>query len=783
MHRARAAQAVVVCATLLLIAPTLAGAQGTLEEYERANTIGERFHAGLVVDVADNPEWIAETSRFVFRRSVEGGHRFLVMDAETRAQRPAFDHDRLAASLSRETGRSFTATSLPFATVGFANDERALTVTFGGVAWRCTLADYRCAQVEAEAQPTEPQSRPRSFGVVRDMSQPGDSTPRRSPDGRWEVVSHNYNLAVRRAGESENDELVLLSTDGSEGNFYELESVVWAPDSRRLAAFRVRPGHPRQVHYVESSPQDQVQPRYSSELYAKPGDVVDHEQPVIFHLDGPRQVDVPNALFPNPYQLDNLAWWDDGRAVTFEYNQRGHRLYRVIEVDAGTGAARAIIDEKPETFFYYRPSPRGKRFRHDVDDGREIIWMSERDGWNHLYLYDGETGRVKNQITRGEWVVRGVDHVDEANRLVYFRAGGMNPEQDPYFVHYYRINFDGTGLTPLTEANGTHTVSYSPDMEYYVVSWSRVDLPHVTELRLTRDQAVLAELGRGDHAALLDEGWRPPEVFAAKGRDGETDVWGIIIRPSNFDPGKQYPVIEHIYAGPQYSYVPKEFGVLTRGLHQQAEMGFIVAMIDGMGTSNRSKAFHDVAWKDLGDAGFPDRILWHEAVAEQYDWYDISRVGIYGGSAGGQNAVGALLFHPDFYYAAVASNGCHDNRMDKISWNEIWMSWPVGPHYAASSNVDNAHRMEGQLLLIVGEQDTNVDPSSTYQVADALIRADKDFDFLMIPGAGHGVGGSYTLRKRFDFFVRHLHGVEPPRWNGGIQVAAADDGDAAAGEY
>lgn len=257
----------------------------------------------------------------------------------------------------------------------------------------------------------------------------------------------------------------------------------------------------------------------------------------------------------------------------------------------------------------------------------------------------------------------------------------------------------------------------------------------------------------------------PPEVFTAKGRDGKTDIWGIIIRPTNFDSTKKYPVIENIYAGPQGSFVPKNFSTQL-GMQAQAELGFIVVQIDGMGTSNRSKAFHDVAWKNLGDAGFPDRILWHKAVAAKYAYYDTSRVGIYGTSAGGQNSMGALLFHPEFYKAAVSAAGCHDNRMDKIWWNEQWMG-VIGPHYGASSNVDNAHKLQGKLLLVVGEMDQNVDPSSTFQVVNALIKANKTFDLLVIPGAGHTSGGPYGDRKRWDFFVHHFIGAEPPERNRG----------------
>jgi dipeptidyl aminopeptidase/acylaminoacyl peptidase len=345
----------------------------------------------------------------------------------------------------------------------------------------------------------------------------------------------------------------------------------------------------------------------------------------------------------------------------------------------------------------------------------------------------------------------------------------MNADQDPYFIHFYRIGFDGKGLTAFTQANGTHTVTWSPDRKYYVDSYSRVDLPTVTELRRASDGAMLP-LETGDMSAAVAAGFRPPEVFVAKARDGKTDIWGIIVRPITFAANRKYPVIEQIYAGPQGSFVPKTWGG-GQGLQSTAELGFVMVQIDGMGTNNRSKAFHDVAWKNLKDAGFPDRILWHQAAAAQYPWYDATRVGVYGGSAGGQNAAGAVLFHPEFYDAALASSGCHDNRMDKIWWNELWMG-EMGAHYEESSNIANAHRLKGKLFLAVGEMDTNVDPSSTMQLVDALIRAGKDFELLVVPNGGHGAMGADGNRRRSDFFVRSLYGSAPPDWNAGATLSA-----------
>jgi dipeptidyl aminopeptidase/acylaminoacyl peptidase len=770
--------------SILLFLPVAVYAQGTLSDYERARNLRNKFQ-GLATGIAERAVWIDKTNRFWYRKSVKGGNEFVLVDAETLAKKPAFDHQRLAASLSSAASQKYTSVTLPFTTFSFA--EGAVEFVAGDATWRCDLSDYVCKKIGpappgAQGRPPEEDS-PGEYGndvydgMVNLSPQVGQSragfqrqdqnqTSKPSPDGKWEALIQNYNIFIRPKGKTESSP---LSYDGSEGNYYTLASIVWSPDSKRLAAYRVRSGYRRQVHFIESSPADQLQPKHSTRDYAKPGDALDIAQPALFDLDAKKQIIIDNTLFPNPYSLSGMVWWKDGRAFTFEYNQRGHQAYRVIEVDAATGRARAIISEEPQTFFSYRPLSGnqrevGTRYRYDLSDGREIIWASERDGWRHLYLYDAVTGKVKNQITKGNWVVRGVEKIDEEKRQIWFQAGGMHAGQDPYFAHYYRINFDGSGLVRLTQADAYHTVVFSPDQKYYVDTYSRVDLPTVSELRSATDQKLLLELERGDISELLQAGWSAPESFTSKGRDGKTDIWGVIIRPASFDPSKKYPVIENIYAGPQGSFVPKTFSAYSP-MQSLAELGFIVVQIDGMGTANRSKSFHDVAWRNLGDAGFPDRLLWHRALAAKHSWYDISRVGIYGTSAGGQNSTGGLLFHPEFYKAAVSNSGCHDNRMDKIWWNEQWMGWPLGPHYAASSNVDNAHRLRGRLLLIAGEMDTNVDPSSTLQVVNALIKADKTFDLLLVPGGGHGAGGAFGQRLLYDFFVHHLLGVEPPDWN------------------
>jgi dipeptidyl aminopeptidase/acylaminoacyl peptidase len=794
-------------AVLLLLASlaVVAGAQLAPADYDRALDLQQKYR-GLVTHMPDHLEWIEGTDLFVYRRTIPmapsagsssgsggrdgfgsfGAREFVLYNAQTHESKPAFDHAHLADVLSKDLGEPVKADALPFERFNFEDGGKTLRFRHGEDGWRCDLTAYTCEKLPSHHEP------------VADDDGGYDSTPPAvngpahgvpSPDGKWLAFVEDFNVAIRPAkSDAAQKQTVLLSEDGSEGDYYAAETLSWSPDSKHLAAYRIRPGYRRVIQYVESSPADQLQPKASTMVYPKAGDVLSLYQPALFQVDPSEdrtnaehaggehaggfepnaEHAIDNALFPNPYEMSPFEWWKDSRAVTFEYNQRGHQVYRVIEVDAATGKPRTLIEETSQTFINYEDLTRdqfdhGKRYRHDIDDGHEMIWASERDGWEHLYLFSGQTGALEHQITHGEWVVRAVDRVDDANKEIYFEASGMNPDEDPYFVHGYKIHFDGTGLTPLSPIAADHTLSYSPDGKFYVDTYSRIDMPPVMELHNAADGSLIATVDKADDSHLEAAGWHAPEPFHAAGRDGKTQIWGVIHRPANFDPGKKYPVVEDIYAGPQGSFVPKGFSPRAEPL---TELGFVVVQIDGMGTNNRSRAFHDVAWHDLKDAGFPDRILWHKAVAAKYPWYDISRgVGVFGTSAGGQSAMGALLFHPEFYKVAVANSGSHDNRMDKIWWNEQWMGWPVGPWYSESSNVDNAWRLQGKLLLVMGEMDKNVDPSTTLQVVDRLIKAGKDFDFLFVPGGGHGAGGRYGERRLLDFFVRNLMNQATPDWN------------------
>ncbi|HEY1082952.1 MAG TPA: prolyl oligopeptidase family serine peptidase [Prosthecobacter sp.] len=576
-----------------------------------------------------------------------------------------------------------------------------------------------------------------------------------SPNGQWSVWVEKGKVVLRdnRAGRSQ------IVKTGLEDKTPFTGGIAWAPNSSCFVVSCAAETSRRRLKMVESSPADQVQPRMKEVDYVKPGDPLPQPRPVIFRpgRDGCTHQEVSADLFPNAFlQADRLEvrWAPDGSEFYFDYNQRGHQLYRILAVDARTGATRTVVEETSQTFIDYTQ----KTWRHWLDRTGEVLWMSERDGWCHLWLYDSREGHVKQQVTKGTWVLRQVEHVDETARRVWFMASGVRAGEDPYHQHLCSIGLDGTGFRQLTEGEGQHRISWSPDKKFFIATWSRVDHPAVTELRSSDDGHLVAQLETADVSALLATGWQMPERFVAKGRDGKTDIHGVLFKPAKFDPARKYSVLEQIYAGPHGSFVPREFGVHVRQ-HEMTEAGFVLVQADGMGTNHRGKAFHEVCWKNLKDAGFPDRMAWIRAAAQTRPWMDLSRMGIYGGSAGGQSALRALLDHGNFYKAAVADCGCHDNRMDKIWWNEQWLGWPVDESYKKNSNVEDAARLQGRLLLIVGELDTNVDPSSTYQVVSALQKAGKSFEYMPIMGTGHSAAETpYGNRLRLEFLMRQLLG-------------------------
>ena len=776
-------------------------AQGTVDDYNRAYSLQTKFSAQNVYHWAQNVRWVDSTHVFHYSVQTPEGQRFILFDVDKNSKQE------------------------------FASDKEL----------NDALAAIRPPQ----------QDRPRRFGPPSMGGGRGGRTPFRqpqrhwmevdeeqdqrlvtSPDGKWEAWVEGYNLIVHEVGRPYSEKHQ-LTHDGTIGHYYS-NRIYWSPDSRKLFVCKRKSVEKRYAYYVESSPQDQLQPILHTQEYAKPGDELPQYTPYIFNLsltptsteEGSATPQSPEAqkqepfstvlnssqpLTPLPsreglgvglqYSLDWFQWTPDSRYVTMEYNQRGHKLYQLLAMDAETGQLTTLIEERSDKFVNYN-----RIWRRWLKDGR-LLWTSERDNWNHLYLY-GPTKNISKKgarrkasasqspspfgegwggapITRGPWCVREVLHVDEDAELIYFTASGVHPDEDPYNIHYFTIRFDGTDMCELTPEPGNHRAVFSSDRQYLVDTYSTPSQAPITMLRpvgmgfTPRQQAAktnvvpssweegsgVVEVSRADLSKLQDLGWQAPEVFVAPGRDGKTPMWGIIQRPTNFDPSKKYPVIEYIYAGPGDSYTPKSFQPFNWNMTPLAELGFIVVQLDGMGTSWRGKEFEEVCYKNLKDAGFPDRKAWIRAAAQKYPYMDADNVGIFGASAGGQESTTAVLLHGDFYKAAYSSCGCHDNRMDKIWWNEQWMGYPVDSSYIECSNVYHASKLERPLMLVVGELDDNVDPASTMQVADALIRAGKDFELVVLPGVHHTMGERYGEHKRYDFFVRNLLHVEPPKWN------------------
>ncbi len=733
----------------MLCIPMLWG-QGTAEDYRRAFGIQQKYGSQNVFYSWMNPHWIAgRDAAFWYVRNTPDGEAFMKVDATTGRRDVLLDPDKLAAALAAQGLKDVNPRAMALRECRVTPSTDTLHFAIGGSYW---CYDIKRNVLERRGQVPLPGKQPH-WMVVSDER---DWGPVDSPDGQWTAFIRNDNVWVRHKEDRKERQ---LSIDGCPGNYYSTH-LRWSPDSRNVAAVRIRPAQKRFVHYVESSPKDQLQPILHTQEYAKPGDELNFRVPCIFSTDGEHALVPSTELFEHQYYVTEPSWSADSRNVTFEFNERGHKVYRLLEMSATDGKVRPIVEEREEKYVNY---PR--IFRQFIDDGRQLLWSSERDGYNHLYLYDTKTGKCIRQITKGAWYVRDVQRVDEQERVIYFSSNGMRDGEDPYHIHYYRIGMDGRDLRELTPDEGHHSAWYSPDGRYLVDLWSTITQAPQAVVRSSKDGRIVMRLEKADISRLLDNGWQAPEVFHAPGRDGKTEMWGLIYRPSNFNPSQSYPVVEYIYSGPGDQYVPKAFTPYNWVATSLAELGFIVVQVDGMTTSFRSKAFEEVCYKNLRDAGLPDHMAWIRAAAGRYPCIDTTRVGIYGMSAGGQESLAAVLFHPEFYKAAYSSCGCHDNRMDKIWWNELWMGYPVDSTYSASSNVDNAWRLSRPLMLVVGELDDNVDPASTMQVADALIRAGKDFELVVIPGAHHTMGDAFGEHKRYDFFVKNLMGVEPPRWD------------------
>lgn len=754
----------------------------TWEDYVRAEKYLPQNIGKLVFKLRVTPNWAGKDDCFWYEIDTRQGKQFVYVDPQKGTRAPAFDHVKLAAQLSRATRVVCTHANLPFDRFEYTDSSlTAIKFKANEQYWQFDLETSALTKLQDSNQASD-----------NNASKPVEIV---SPDKKWAIFVKDYNLHLKcvetgveaqitfdgrekyhYASPFENQLLSAGLMKRDNAGFFMRPSVVWSPDSRKILTYKIEHENVGECFLVQSNPFDGTKrPKLHRYTYPLPGDTnVPMAQPFVIDLENmlgsPEKPGEPTLvkIKVEPQQLlyygGPRCWthWStgDNERIYFMRRERGYIVKRLYVADPKTGDTQILLEEQsPTALENYNPWA--------VDDSRLIVWHSEEDGWAHLYLYDGLTGKMKNRITSGPWVVREIHHIDELSGVIYFSASGMELGRNPYYRHLYKVKFDGTDLRLLTPEDAEHEITFTPGGKYFLDRYSRVDLAPVTVLR-TADGTLVSELEKADLGLLQQTGWSFPERFSVKARDGVTDLYGMIVRPSNFDPSKSYPIIEANYSGPQTVRTPLSFadGSGSRQFWQDqaiAELGFVVVTVDGLGMAFRSKAFQDYSYKNLGDAGMPDHITAFRQLAVRYPYLDISRVGIYGGSAGGYGAARAILEHPNFFKVAVVWAGNHDHRTDKASWIERYMGLPVGPHYEEQANPTLAQNLKGKMFIMHGEMDENVPPAASLQLVDALIKANKDFDFLILPNGCHADGyHPYITRKRWDYFVKHLLGTAPP---------------------
>jgi len=747
-------------------APRPAAAQA---DYSRAERLIGWHLDPLVRGVASAPTWLDDGERFWYSVRSDRGLEFMLVDPAADTRRPAFDNARLAAAMSVAADTSYDPVRLPFRTFEFTRGTEAIRLRVAARRFDCELAAYTCA--------------------VSDTA--GDRPPHHvlSPDGQWEAFVHEYDLWVRPAGGGDSTR---LTTDGEEYWRYGEASprpseirrnsrstpwLEWSPDSKKIAVARHDERHVELMPIYSSTT---TRPTWYLYKYGLPGDSAVsrfdmHIVDVASHDNV--KVDVP----PQPYPMSGLAglgpgddwltvkWSDDSRRFYFTHHVRARKRVQLMEADIATGRPLGILaKDSAATYVELNLLRNGKPNWFVIDGGAHVLWFSERDGWAHLYRYDG-SGRVVNQVTRGPWTVGEVVHVDENAGVVHFTARAREPGANPYYRRLYRVGLDGSGLTLLTPEDADHTIEFTRSGRWFVDRYSRPDDAGKTVLR-SADGRIVRTLETGDVSRLEEVGWRPPEIVSLKARDGTTDLWGLVYEPHSLDPAAHYPVIVNIYPGPQIGSVGNwSFDVLRRGEnHGLAELGFIVIQVDALGTPYRWKAFHDAWYGNMGDNGIPDQIVAVQQLAARRPYMDLDRVGIYGHSGGGFSSTDAILRYPDFFKVAVSSSGNHDNRSYGHYWAEQYEGLLVRDTVRDTDNYRNqvnallVGNLEGKLFLMHGDMDDNVHPAMTLQVVDALIKANKPFDLLILPNRAHGLNEPYVIRRRWDYFVQWLRGETPP---------------------
>jgi len=719
--------------------------------------------APLVFNTPGRPGWLAD-GRFWYRVQRENRVEFILVDpAKGGARAPAFDHARLAAALLAASGKAVDPGKLPFQTIEFSSGANALSFNFSSKRWKCNLDRYACSE---------------------DVRPPENSVL--SPDKKAAAFVRDYNLWVHDMSTGKDTQ---LTTDGVKDFGYATDNagwvksdrpiLLWSPDSKKIATFQQDQRGVGEMYLVNTTI---GHPKLEAWKYPLPGDdVVTTIQRVIVDVESKRVVRLKVAADQHRSTLcDHVAcrgsewadvqWSPDSSHLAFASSTRDHKNVRMREASVETGEVREVTEESVPTQY---ESGDGRVNWQALYASNELLWYSERSGWGHLYLRDWKTGSQIAPITSGDWLVRQVLRVDEKNRVIFFLAAGREPGRDPYFSHLYRVNFDGSGLKLLTPEDANHEVSLPPsDIPLgccFVDTYSKPDVPQVSVLRGWNGE-LIATLEKTDISKLQAAGWKPPTPITVKARDGKTNLYGLMYRPTNLDRNRKYPIVNHIYPGPQGGSVGSRSFAASRGDAQAlAELGFIVIEVDGMGNPTRSKAFHDFYYGNMGDNTLPDQIAAMKQIAERYSYVDLDRAGIYGHSGGGFATADAMFRYPDFFKVGISEAGNHDNRSYEDDWGERYEGLLTrnpsgGNNYDDQANAALAKNLKGHLLLAHGTMDSNVPPYNTLLVVDALIKANKDFDLIMLPNRNHGFGNEpYMVRRRWDYFVRYLMGAEPPK--------------------
>lgn len=737
----------------------------TAKDYDRASEFV--YNTDQFIDRGSiRPNWLAD-DRFWYTVSDAKGTEFILVDPAKKTRTPAFDHQKLAAALSKASGKTYTADKLPFQSISFTADGKAVSFPVSGKKWKY---DLKSGQVTEDNTPETPARETDNAAPARGRR----SAEILSPDGKKLAFLKDHNLWVKDVASGKQTQ---LTTDGVKDFGYATDNagwksgdgpiMRWSPDSKKIATFKQDQRNASDMYLVTTNV---GKPTLKAWKYPLPGDkeiIMIHR--VVIDVENPKVVTLQIA--PDPHRatlsddiassgtFDDIDWKADGSEVAFLSTSRDHKQEKFRIANTATGAVREVFEETVKTQF---ESGRGAINWRYLAASNEILWYSERDDWGHMYLYDATTGKLKNQITTGNWLVARLLKVDEKNRTLYFMGHGREPGQ-PYYGYFYKIGFDGKGLTLLSPAEGNHTITLAPSGNYFLDTYSQPDIPPVMEYR-DMNGNLITPLEKTDISRLVAKGWKAPAPVKLKAHDGKTDIYGLVLTPSKMEPGKKYPVVNYIYPGPQGGSVRNWSFAAARGDHQGlAELGFIVVLIEGTSNPYRSKSYHDMNYGNMAENTLPDQITGIRQLAKTFP-IDTSKVGVWGHSGGGFAAAAAMFRYPDFYKVGISESGNHDNRNYEDDWGERYNGLAENADYEAQANQNYAKNLKGKLMLAHGMMDNNVPPYNTLLVVDALIKANKDFDLIMFPGSAHSFGqfSPYMMRRRWDYFVRYLAGSEPP---------------------